>query len=163
MTNKPRWAKLQTSDINRIQGIYKTETQNIGTVSLSCWWPCFWIWVMQSYWILLSYYLCTLTGETFYYLTTSVHWQVRHFTILLTQYTDMWLFTTILPQWPKGETLYYLTNSVHWLLRPFSTLLPQYTDKRLCTIVLPQCPGHTVFFVRSACTVAPMLCQPVHW
>ena len=151
MTNKPRWAKLQTTDIQRIQGISKTQTQNIRTVSLSCWWPCFWIWIMQSYWIyseflmtgetlyypttsltdrwdpLLSYHLSTLTGETLYYPTTSVHWQVRPFTILLPQYTDRW--DTLLSYHLStltGETLYYPTTSVHWQVRPFTILLPQW-------------------------------------
>ena len=109
MTNKPRWAKLQTTDIQRIQGISKTQTQNIRTVSLSCWWPCFWIWIMQSYWIYSEF---LMTGETLYYPTTSLtdrwdpllsyhlsDWQVRPFTILS-------------PQWLTGETLYYLTTSV---------------------------------------------------
>ena len=143
MTNKPRWAKLQTSDINRIQGIYKTETQNIGTVSLSCWWPCFWIWVMQSYWIYSNEFL--LTGETLYYPTTSVHWQVGPFTILLPQYTDRWdhlLFYYLGTL--TVETLFYPTTSVHWQATVYyRTTSVSWAHSVLCQICM-YCCTHVV-------------------
>ena len=153
MTNKPRWAKLQTTDIQRIQGISKTQTQNIRTVSLSCWWPCFWIWIMQSYWIYSEF---LMTGETLYYLTTSV--------------TDRWdpLLSYHLSTL-TGETLYYHTTSVtdRWDPLPsyyLSTLtcdclLSYYLSDWLVTVYYPTT---SVSWAQSVLWQICM-CQPVHW